>query len=519
MSTLHYYRPYSGPVDTKVIDCDVCVYGGTPAGIAAAMQIARLGKRVVLLEFGKRIGGIVTSGLGATDIGNKHVIGGISRQFFRDVGVKYGVEEKWHFEPHIALQVYQEWLDSAGIPVYIEHRLSHIEKKHGRIASLQTENGCQFRASIYIDAGYEGDLMARAGVQYRVGRESDSVYDEHYNGIHYGSPHHNFFRFVDPYRKPGDPSSGLLPNVSEMNPGRQGEGDDLIQAYNFRLCLTKEPGNRVSFPKPANYDPEKYELLRRYIGAGIFDIFKLAVEIPGKKVDHNNWGGFNTDFIGANYGWPDGDYRRRERIYQEHVNYVKGLFWFCANDPRLPPLVREIAGSWGFAADEFTDSEHFPPQLYIREARRMMSEYVMTEHDALGRFSPDDSVGMASYKMDSHNCKRIVKGGRALNEGNLEVAPLDPFPIPYRSIRPRRSECTNLLVTCCPSASHICFGSIRMEPVFMILGQSAGVAAVLSLDKNGIVQDISYSTLEQKLRSEGQILTEPEEEKAKLDVY
>jgi hypothetical protein len=503
-----YYYPLPKE-QPRNIESDICIYGATPSGIAAAVQAARLGKRVSLVEFGSRIGGMTTSGLGATDIGNRHVIGGLSKEFYKELGSYYDKKESWYFEPGAALKIYNKWLSQHNIQLFLEQRLSGIEKLNNRIISLHTENGTVFKASIFIDSTYEGDLLARAGVEYATGREGDRQYDELFNGIHFGVHHHNFIRFVDPYKKAGDPSSGILDEIQNLQPGLPGEGDKLIQAFNFRLCLTKDPKNKVPWPKPAQYNPERYEILRRYIEAGVFDIFHLTRELPNGKYDQNNWGAFNTDHIGANYDWPDGDYTTREKIYQDHVNFQQGLFYFCANDPGLPKIVRDMTNEWGLAADEFSETSNWPPQLYVREARRMISDYVITEHDSLGRYKPEDSIGMASYRMDSHNCKRINKSGRVLNEGNVEISPLSPFAIPYRTIRPKRGQCTNLLVSVCISASHIGFGAIRLEPVYMILGQSAAIAATLAIDKsNGIVQDISYSDLETKLKNEGQILLE-----------
>lgn len=511
MSPRYYYPVPDLPGYTEITS-DVCIYGATACGIIAAVQAARSGKQAVVVEFGKHIGGMTTSGLSATDIGSKHVIGGMSRQFYREVGSHYGMEERWHFEPHIALQVIKDWIRKYRLPVYTEHRLKSVEKVGRRITGLRTENGAVFRAEVYIDAGYEGDLMAAAGVSYKTGREGNGAYGEHFNGVHYGGPHHNFRRLVDPYRKEGDPFSGLLPGITELQPGRQGDGDELTQAYNFRLCLTTDPQKRAPFPQPADYDPLRYELLKRYISSGIFDIFNLAVPLPNKKFDHNNWGGISTDNIGANYNWPDGGYEQRERIYQDHVNYQQGLFWFLLHDSRLPGIVRRIVSGWGLAVDEFSDYGNWPPQLYVREARRMVSDYVVTEHNAFASRKVEDPVGMASYTIDSHNCKRVVRAGRAVNEGNIEVTPIAPFAVPYRSIRPRREECTNLLVPICASSSHSAYGSIRMEPVFMILGQSAGLAAAIAVEENdGIVQDVSYGSLAKKLRQEGQILEEPTE--------
>lgn len=514
--TLSYYNPKSFTRSPQTIEADIIIYGATSAGVVAAVQTTILGKKAVIVDLGYNVGGMTTSGLSATDIGNKHVIGGLSHKFYRDCGKHYGLEESWFFEPNVAQKVFNDWISNYNIPVYLGCPLLGTEKHNNRILSFDTEDGRTFKAKVFIDATYEGDLMARAGVRFTFGRESNSQYDELFNGIYWGSSHHNFIRFVDPFNIPGDPTSGLLSGVSDRELGIMGEGDSLIQAYNFRLCLTKDDKNKIPFPKPKEYDPEKYELLRRYINAGVFDIFNLTRSIQNNKFDHNNWGAVNTDYISGNYEWPDGDYKKREKIFQDHVNYQMGLFWFCANDPRLQKDVREMTSQWGLAADEFADTANWPSQLYIREARRMVSDYVLTEHDALGRCPVKDSIGLASYRMDSHNCKRIYHSGRVINEGNVEMAPLSPIPVPYRAIIPKRQECENLLVPVCLSASHIGYGAVRMEPVFMILGQSAAVAANLACQKEGIVQNISYSDLELALISSGQIVKEPDEFKSRL---
>jgi hypothetical protein len=453
---------------------------------------------------------MVTSGLGASDVGDPTVIGGLSRQFYRALGAHYGMPESWTFEPHVASRVFADWIDGNKIPVYRRQRLAGVVKSDNRLIALHTENGSSFEAAVFVDTSYEGDLLAAAGVRYAVGREDNNVYDELYNGVQYARNHHHFLRFVDPYRIPGVPSSGLLPLIAAAPIERQGEGDRRIQAYNFRLCLTQRADIKVPFPRPVNYDPDRFELLRRYIDAGIFDFFNLNRPVPNGKTDHNNWGAVNSDFIGGNYGWPDGTYEERQSIYLDHIEYQQGLFYFLANDSRLPAMVRECTSSWGLSADEFTDSDNWPPQLYIREARRMISELVITEHECLGRLHGEDPVGYATYRMDSHNCKRVAHAGRVVNEGNVEVAPLQPIPVPYKAICPRRRECANLLVPVCLSASHIAYGSVRMEPVFMVLGESAGTAAALAIDKShGIVQDLSYSDLAPALESQGQVLLDP----------
>jgi hypothetical protein len=509
----HYYYDIPQLPQTKTISADICVYCATPAGITSAFQAALMNKKVVILAFNKHIGGMTTSGLGATDVGNKHVIGGLARKFYKEIGKWYGKDqEQWFFEPHVAEKIFNEWLAHTNVTLFTECRLQGVKKVGNRIISLHTENNMIIRATVFIDASYEGDLMAKAGVSYTTGREGNKVYDELYNGIQY-SAHHNFKMFVDPYCKPGNRTSGLLPHISEAPIGSQGLPDSLIQAYNFRLCLSCDRSNKLAFSKPDTYNPHEYEVMYRYIEAGIFDLFGLTRQLPNKKADHNNWGAFNTDLIGGNYGWPDGDYTTRENIYQNHFNYQMGLFYFCTNDPRVPTVVRQQSRVWGLALDEFKNSDNWPPELYVREARRMISDYVLTEHDAIGRMVPEDSIAMGSYRMDSHNCKRVVHAGRVINEGDVEMSPLSPFPIPYRTIRPKRVECCNLLIPVCLSASHIAYGAVRMEPVFMIIGQSAGIAAVLSLSKDGNVQDISYSDLEKRLHQEGQFILESKEEK------
>ncbi|HEV3004292.1 MAG TPA: FAD-dependent oxidoreductase [Pirellulales bacterium] len=488
---------------------DVVVYGGTSGGVAAAVQAARLGKKVVLIEPSRHLGGLTSGGLGATDIGNKGAIGGISREFYGRVGKHYAKDEAWTFEPHVAEQVMNDLVREAGVSVVLGERLdlgAGVRKRAGRITSIVMESGREFAARVYIDASYEGDLMAKAGVSYHVGREANAVYDETFNGVQLGSTKHQFKVPVDPYLTPGRPASGLLPGIHAGSPGEHGQGDRRVQAYNFRMCLTDDPANRLPFPKPAGYDPLRYELLLRYVQAGVFDALGSNLPMPNRKTDTNNNGAFSTDNIGTNYDYPDGDYATRERIFQEHVTYQQGLMWFLANDPRLPERVRSEVNRWGLCRDEFTDNGGWPHQLYIREARRMISDYVMTQHDCQGRRVADDSVGLAAYGMDSHNTQRWVKDGQAINEGDVQVHGFRPYPIAYRSIVPKQEECDNLLVPVCLAASHIAYGSIRMEPVFMVLGQSAAVAAGLAIEGGVAVQDVDRKVLRERLLAGKQVL-------------
>jgi hypothetical protein len=515
---LYYYRPVpSGHFNNRPLKAEICVYGGTSAGIIAAIAAVRAGRSVILLVNGRHLGGLTTGGLGATDFGAKEAVGGLSREFYRRLGQFYEAEERWYFEPGAASRVFRDWLEEAGIEPVYDAWLERAELRDSRITALRCEGGLTVEADMFIDATYEGDLMAAAQVSYHVGRESSATYGELFNGVFFGHPNHNFHVAVDPYVIPGDPASGLLPEISAEPPGRQGEGDHRIQAYNFRLCLTKRPEIRLPFPKPPGYQPERYELLRRYLHAGVFDALNLSVAMPNGKTDTNNHGGFSTDYIGGNYRWPEAGYAERETIFQDHVNYTAGLLYFLQNEPGLPDNVRETASKLGLAADEFTSTGGFPPQLYIREARRMVSDYVITEQDCLGGRTADDPVALGAYGMDSHNCQRVALHGRALNEGNVEIKGFPPYPISYRAIVPARGECVNLAVPVCASASHIAFGSLRMEPVFMVLAESAVEAAHLALESGRDLQDVDYAELSRRLRNHRQVLSrhpEPEAQPA-----
>ncbi|OLF10758.1 FAD-dependent oxidoreductase [Actinophytocola xanthii] len=502
---LHYWYPV--PAAPGQVTADVCVYGGTSAGVAAAVRVARAGRSVVLVVFGRHLGGLASSGLGATDSGRIEAIGGLSREFYRRVGAHYGRPESFAFEPHVAERVFDEWVAEAGVPVYREHRLAGVDTAAGRITALRTENGKVFRARVFVDASYEGDLMAAAGVTHTVGRESNATYGETLNGVQFRSGH-QFQGTVDPYVVPGDPVSGLLPGVQPDVPGPTGSGDHRIQAFNFRLCLTRA-ADRLPFPRPAGYDPARYELLRRYLAAGVWDAMRLNTPMPNGKTDMNNNGAVSTDNIGRNYGWPAGDYATREAIFQDHVRYQQGLLHYLANDPGVPAAVRAEVNTWGLPADEFPETGGWPHELYVREARRMVSDYVITEHDCRWARVAPDPVGLASYTMDSHNCTRVVVGGAARNEGDVQVAPAGPYGISYRAIVPRRGECANLLVPVALSASHIAFGSARMEPVFMLLGHAAAAAACLAVEHDAAVQDVDYATLRRGLLADGMVLTWP----------
>jgi len=523
---------------------DVVVYGGTAAGIATAVQVRRMGGSVVVIEPTQRIGGLTTGGLGQTDIGNKAAIGGISQEFYQRLKAYYqrpeawshqpresyqsagqsitssGEDAMWTFEPRAALQVLQELVDAYEVPIVYEERLDRtgntgpkvvglgvtLEKE--RIVSIQMESGKIFRGKMFIDATYEGDLLAVAGVNYTVGREANARYGETYNGVQVKhSRHHQFQRGVDPYIEKGNPQSGLLPGIDPSGPGEEDGGDHRLQAYCFRMCLTNHEPNRIPFAKPADYDELTFELLFRNFEAGEDRIPLTLSPMPNYKTDSNNNYGFSTDFIGHNYDYPEGSYAEREQIVARHLSYQQGLMWTLANHPRVPEQIRNTLSQWGTCKDEFARADGWQAQLYIREARRMIGERVMTQHHCQGRERASRPIGMAAYTMDSHNVQRYVNDeGFVRNEGDVQIGGFPPYPIDYGSVIPRREECQNLLVPVSLSASHIAFGSIRMEPVFMVLGQSTATAAMQAIAADVAVQDVDFVQLKAKLLADRQVL-------------
>ena len=496
-----------------------------------------MGKSVVLVAPEQHLGGLTTNGLGWTDAGNKAAIGGLSREFFQRVWLAYqepaawtwqargdygtrgqgpaasdGAQRTmWTFEPHVAERIFEDWLRETHIPV---HRNQWLERQHGvtlldgRIVAITTLDGNVYKGKMFIDATYEGDLLAAAGVSFAVGREANATYGESLNGVQVQhATKHQFDKPVSAYVVPGDSGSGLLPRVCAQPPGADGSGDAKVQAYCFRTCLTNHADNRVAFPKPDGYDPRQYQLLARYLQAGWSAVFSKFDPIPNHKTDTNNHGGFSFDDIGMNYDYPEATYARRREIIREHTTYQQGLLWFLANDAQVPAAIRAKLAKWGLAKDEFTDNGNWPHQIYVREARRMVAGFVVSEgHLKLTKPTPRP-VGMGSYNMDSHNVQRYVDAdGHARNEGDVEVGLKSPYPVDFLAIVPRRGECSNLLVPVCVSASHIAYGSIRMEPVFMILGQSAATAAALAIDAGCALQDLPYPTLRERLLADGQVL-------------
>lgn len=477
---------------------DICIYGATSGGIISAIEATERGLSVALLHPGWQIGGLTTGGLGMTDVGNKDAIGGKAREFYERVGHHYGEPVEWRFEPHVASMVFDQWLMRAGVKPRLGQYLDHCSLNGGNIRSLMTLSGLTVEAKVFVDASYEGDLMAMAGVSYTVGREGNDVYGESINGAQIRREH-QFQSPVDPYVKPGDPSSGLLTGIETDSAYEEGAGDARIQAYNFRLCLTRRKDIRMSFPKPADYQPDYYILLKRYLATGWNEVFEKFDPIRNGKTDTNNHGAVSTDFIGANHAYPEADYEERENIFQNHVSYQQGLMWCLANDLDVPAPIREAMSEWGLCRDEFQPTGGWPHALYIREARRMVSEVVMHEGHCLGREVVEDPIALGAYNMDSHNCRRLIHDGRLWNEGDVQVGVPQPYGIAYRSIVPAEGECANLIVPFCLSASHVAFGSIRMEPVFMGLGQVSAIAAALSIQDGVSVQQIEYSRLRTQL--------------------
>lgn len=524
--------------ESSTYRADIVIYGGTSAGVMTAVQAVKMGKSAIIVSPDLHLGGLTAGGLGWTDTGKKEAIGGLSREFYHRVWKHYQNDDawgwqdradygsvglgaraadgnkrtQWTFEPHVAEQIFEDFIAENEISVLRDEWLNRetgVEIIEGEIKTITTLSGKKFEAKIFVDATYEGDLMASAGVSYHIGREANSVYDENWNGVQTGTLHHKhwFMSDISPYKIPGDPESGVLPLISTEDPGVYGEGDHRVQAYCFRLCMTNHADNRIAFPKPEHYDAARYELVSRVFHSGRRDHFEKFDPLPNKKTDTNNHGPVSSDYIGMNYDYPEASYERRKEIIKDHENYQKGLLYFICNDPGIPDDIQAEYREWGLAKDEFVDNGNWPHQLYVREARRMVGEYITTEHDVTCKYDTPQSIGMGSYAMDSHNTQRYIKpDGFVQNEGDIGVHLKSPYKVSYGSILPKEEECKNLLVPICVSSSHIAYGSIRMEPVFMILGQSAGTAAALSLDKSVGLHDLPYDALRSKLLQDGQIL-------------
>lgn len=518
---------------------DVVVYGDASGGVTAAVQAARMGKEVILISQYGHLGGLTSSGLGWTDIGNPAILGGISREFYHKAYKHYEKDEAWRqqarsdfgnagqgtkalnpdtelasvFEPKVAEAIFDEMVKQAGVKV-IKGRLDlkgGVKKADGRISAIKLEDGSTITGRMFIDASYEGDLMAKAGVSFMVGRESNELYGETGNGITGASKKNQLPKGIDPYQVEGDPDSGLLPGVNPAMGGEVGEGDKKFQAYCYRMVLTDVEDNRVSVAKPEGYHEKNYELLFRAIEAGQKGGFFKTSPMPNRKTDSNNTGGISTDLIGENYGdgwdWSTLSHTEREALAARHKDWQLGLVWTVQNHERVPGKIRKSYAMWGLPKDEFVDNGHWPYNLYVREARRMKSNFVMSEDHCKNKILVEDPVGQGAYTLDSHNTQRFVRNGMVMNEGDIQTYLRGkPYGISYRSIVPKSEECKNLFVPWALSSTHIAFGSIRMEPVFMILGQSAGTAACMAIDDGTSVQEVSYEKLRARLIADGQKL-------------
>ncbi len=494
----------AAPVETNV---DICIYGATSSGIIAAYTAKKEGKSVLLIEPSNRIGGLSAGGLGQTDIGNVSIIKGLSLDFYTRTGREYGSDKPaFQFEPKVALKVFNDYLSEANIAPMMHYRIKSINKCKNKITSILLEDTNnplrstrkKVSAKIFIDCSYEGDLMAMSGVSYTVGRESSSMYGESYNGVQMLDKH-QFPDGVDPYREKGNPKSGLLYGILSRSIGKTGAADKCVQAYNFRITLTDVPENMIPITRPANYDSSRYELLLRWKEVepwnSVHDPLAWGM-MPNHKTDINNRGALSTDMIGENWNYPEASYSERNKIYQRHKDYTLGFLYFMGHDKRIPEDIRKRMLRWGYPKDEYLDNNHFTPQLYIREARRMIGRMVMTQAHCQGREVAEDYVGWAAYNMDSHNCGRYVVNGMVKNEGDVQIKLPGPYNVSYRAITPREEQVANLLVPVCLSASHIAYGSIRMEPVFMVLGESSAIAASQAIDDGHcIVQRVKSTSI------------------------
>ena len=516
---------------------DICVYGETASGVIAAVQAARMGKSVVLISKNKHVGGLATSGLTATDMNRNDMVGGLAREFYQRVYDYYlnpavwrnenrevfferafkrtyrGKNDErrmqWVYESKVAEQIMLDMLEEAGAKLWTNERLDldkGVQKSGREIKQIFLESGKTIRAKVFIDASYEGDLLAKAGVSYTVGRESNDTYDETYNGYHVNFTNGTDLTAIDPYVVPGDKSSGLLPYIDANVPIKQGQADKRVQAYCYRVTLTDDPTNRVKVQKPKNYNPLWYEVLVRRIQSNpdltLQKIITLT-PMPNRKTDTNH-----LDFFGASYDYAEADYKQRMEIEQLHRDYALGMLWLLEHDPRIPQHIRYEMKDWGLAKDEFEETGNFPHHMYVREARRMIGEYVMVEKNVTkkNRVGVSHPIGVGSYPLDCHYVSKVLdENGKLRYEGTI-FEPVTPYSISYYSLTPKREECTNLLVPVCLSASHVAISSLRMEPVYMVLGQSAAVAASMAIDARQSVQDISYELLEQKLLDLDQII-------------
>jgi len=500
----------------KNYDYDLIVYGGTSSGVIAAYAASMKGLKTLLVEPSSHLGGMSASGLGETDIGNKYTVTGLSREFYRRLGKHYGTFEAWRFEPHIAEKLYNDLVKEGEVEVLLNYCLNHLEKKETVITSISFENtknqtiGLKnLSAKVFIDATYEGDLLEKAGVSYHIGREGNAKYDEKLNGVVKIVKSNQVPDGIDPYIIPGDSTSGLIWGVSNEQIKKEGTADSKVQAYNYRICLTTDTSNMIPIKKPINYNPVTYEVLRRIIKKRdeanwiqrIFQLYLRISPMPNNKTDINNKGGFSTDMIGHSSNYPIASFEERKEIEQKHREYIEGLFYFLAYDPDVPQHVKDQMRQYGWPKDEFIDNGGFPHQIYVREGRRLVGDFVMTEHHVRGKKLVNDTIAMGAYNLDSHHSGRYVVNGMVKNEGEFQE-PVKPYPISFKTLIPKAEECSNLLVSTCISSSHVAYGSIRMEPVFMMLGQASGIAAAEMIQNNLTAQKLESEYIEQLLKTD-----------------
>ena len=508
----------------QAAEADVIVYGATPGGFCAAIAAAREGAKVVLLEPTAHVGGVNTGGLSFSDSNQtvRSTLLGLFEEWHQRVaadyaarGVKlpYDVAVKdnsvWTYEPHVAARVTDAMLKEAGVSVLTKQTLEGVEKAGARIVGLRTSGGMH-TAKVFIDATYEGDLMARAGVVWHIGRESRDEYGESFAGRQYPK---------EKMAINGFDANGLpLPFITSVRPGDDQAGEETVMVYSFRLCLTKNPANRVPFPEPQTYDPARFELIRRYFqkypNAPLpWDLYPL----PGDKFDANNGIGkmFSMGLVGEANGWCASDPAGRAKLWEKHKQYTLEFYKFLTTDPAVPAKIRATMAELGLCRDEFPETKHWSPQLYVREGRRMDGRMILTQNDVLKDAQKEDPIAISSFPIDSHDCRRLALADGVINEGTIFPVRMPgrrhgyAYHIPYRAITPSASECSNLLVPVALSATHVAYSSVRVEPTWMAIGQGAGVAAALAAKAGVTVQALDYPTLRTRLLAQKVVLELP----------
>lgn len=515
---------------------DLVIYGATSAGVTASIQGAKLGYKVLLIEPSDHLGGMLVEGLGGSDIDNhgnfqnSPAVSGLALEFYRRIASKYDQIEKlenviangikdpsvWRFESKVAEQVIREWLtEYPQLKILSGQRLIEgegaVTLADGRIISISLESGTEVGGRIFIDSTIEGDLLAAAGISYAVGRENNSKYGETLNGIRGENTYRQFEVNVDPYRIRGDPKSGLIPTIQDEPFGVAGEADDRLQAFCFRVCLTQDPDNQIPFHAPPDYEREEYEIYLRYLKAG-GKLYTPRATLPNGKTDLGAWHDLSHNLYGMNRGYPEASYQRRQEILEYHRDFTQGLFYFLATDPevgKLDSARQKNWASWGLAKDEFVDNAGWPRNFYVRDGRRMVSDYVITEHHVRKKNPTPvtDAVALAFWPPDVHHVRRIVKDGYAYNEGFVFGGDAwRPLPISYRTLLPKVEECTNLITPTCISSSHIAYGAIRIEWTFMVLGQSAALMADQAIRRHIPIQSLDYRELKEQIARAGIVL-------------